>query len=245
MKNNNSIVTLKPILAGWASILVFSSCILILILNLTYYNSQARKTTNIELKVISLGYQLKSYSDYLTTEARKFSFNQNPRNLQNYLNETLINKNRYKIIQQLKSAKLNKQTSHYLVEAKRNSDLLTSTETRSMYLILSAYNTPLSLYPVSIKQYSPTPHEKNLSPQAKIKLARSILFDQKYVKIKETIMQPINKFQSDVIFKTKQQLKEERNLINILTFLLTLLSIINITLSTTLIWRYLRKYSIE
>lgn len=182
------------------------------------------------LEITTLGYQLKSVSNYLTSEARSFAATADPSHLINFWNEVDIQERREKAIQNLMLVDTNKDTSRLLILSKHNSDKLINTELRSMYLILTAYNIPISLFPQGVRAYQLTPYEEKLSRSEKILLAQKILFDKKYQNDKISIVNPINEFNSKTLKKLKEDLvqinREQAELLLVLKITLSILALL-------------------
>lgn len=88
--------------------------------------------------LIALGQQLADASDLLTNEVRAYAETEDITHLNNYWTEVLATRQRDAVIQTLENDQLPDEEAALLAQAKRCSDLLIDTETRSMYLILAA-----------------------------------------------------------------------------------------------------------
>ena len=88
--------------------------------------------------LIALGQQLADASDLLTNEVRAYAETEDITHLDNYWTEVLATRQRDEVIQTLENGHLPDGEAALLAQAKRCSDLLIDTETRSMHLILAA-----------------------------------------------------------------------------------------------------------
>lgn len=160
--------------------------------------------------LVALGQELADASDYLTDEVRKYAITGEIEHLKNYWDEVCVAQRRDTVIRTLEGFDLPEEESELLAQAKRNSDLLIDTETRSMKLMLLAQGQPVEvdeplgsyLERVQAAQLMPS----DTPPGADLReMARSILYDAAYEQAKDEIMTPITLFQQ----RTAERLARE------------------------------------
>lgn len=152
--------------------------------------------------LIALGQQLADASDYLTEEVRAYAETEDITHLGNYWDEVLSTKQRDTVIQTLEQYRLPEEEAELLAQAKRCSDLLIDTETRSMHLMLTAAGQsaadfpeePLHGYVSRVMETGLPESDTALSAAAQRETARRILYDAAYEQAKNEIMSPIEQF---------------------------------------------------
>ncbi len=152
--------------------------------------------------LIALGQQLADASDLLTNEVRAYAETEDITHLNNYWTEVLATRQRDAVIQTLENDQLPDEEAALLAQAKRCSDLLIDTETRSMHLILAAAgqnaddfpNEPLHRYVTRVTETPLSGADTVLSAAQKRETARQILYDAAYERAKYEIMSPIERF---------------------------------------------------
>ena len=152
--------------------------------------------------LIALGQQLADVSDLLTNEVRAYAETEDITHLDNYWTEVLATRQRDEVIQTLENGHLPDGEAALLAQAKRCSDLLIDTETRSMHLILAAAgqsaedfsDEPLHRYVARVTETSLSDADSALSVAQKRETARRILYDADYEQAKHEIMSPIERF---------------------------------------------------
>lgn len=157
-----------------------------------------------------LGQELADASDYLTDEVRKYAITGEIEHLKNYWDEVYVARRRDTVIRTLEGVALPEEESELLAQAKRNSDLLIDTETRSMKLMLLAQGEPVDadeplcsyLERVQAAQLDPSDTAAGIDLR---ETARSILYDEAYERAKDEIMTPITQFQQ----RTAERLAQE------------------------------------
>ena len=193
----------NPVTWLWHIIVLLIICCLALSLYLRNTTQSIYVSQKKQMELLSLGYELKSYSDYLTTQVRSFAVTNNPTYLKNYWDEVLIHKHRDHIIKTIETFSTNPQESQRLLTSKRYSDDLIQTEMRSMKLITSAYQIPDHSLPKPMQTYHLSHKDKNLSPTQKRKMAQSLLYDKGYTISKQRIMRPIETYNHNVSIQLK------------------------------------------
>ena len=163
--------------------------------------------------LIALGQQLADASDLLTNEVRAYAETEDITHLDNYWAEVLDTKQRDEVIQTLENDHLPDEEEALLAQAKRCSDLLIDTETRSMHLVLAAAgqsaedfsDEPLHSYVLRVTETPLSRADAALSAAQKRETARRILYDASYERAKYEIMTPIEQFRQ----KTSDRLAAE------------------------------------
>jgi methyl-accepting chemotaxis protein len=146
-----------------------------------------------ELK--QLGLTLQGASDFLTTEARAYAVTADDAHLRAYWNEIDVTKTRDKQVALLKKLGAPADELALVAKAKKNSDSLVDTESRSQRLVLEAKHEPASAMPAAIASFPLDAADERLSDQEKLATARRIMFDAKYAADKAIISAPITRFQ--------------------------------------------------
>ncbi|GAA3447326.1 methyl-accepting chemotaxis protein [Planomonospora venezuelensis] len=143
----------------------------------------------------SLGLQLQSASDHLTSEARMYAVTADRAHLDNYWNEINVTKTRDKALARLKQLGASQEELALVDQAKANSDALVKTESRSQRLVLEASGTAVADMPPAIAQTELDAADAALSPARKLQVARTIMFDATYAADKAIITGPMDEFQ--------------------------------------------------
>ena len=163
--------------------------------------------------LIALGQQLADASDLLTNEVRAYAETEDITHLNNYWTEVLATRQRDEVIETLENDPLPDEEAAHLAQAKRCSDLLIDTETRSMHLILAAAgqnaddfpDEPLHRYVTRVTETPLSGADAALSAAQKRETARQILYDAAYERAKYEIMSPIEQFRQ----QTSERLENE------------------------------------
>ncbi len=219
MAKINKILKFSAIL--WVSLMVLVITIgatLYWLTRLVTVNQTAAYTNKIE--IVTMGHLLSKTSDFLTSEIRSFSVNQDEQHLRQYWYEVDVAKQRDYAVAQLKLLGALDEEIALLAQSKRQSDALIDTETRAMKLILSAYGIEDNLMHPSIQAYRLSAADQSLTPTKKIAQAQTILFDQQYQLDKTKIMAPIAKFLKKTKQRSERELQAVQQKINIALWLL-------------------------
>ena len=126
--------------------------------------------------------------------------------MNNYWTEVLSTRRQDAVIQTLENDQLPDEEAALLAQAKRCSDLLIDTETRSMHLILAAAgqnaddfpDEPLHSYVTRVTETPLSGADTVLSAVQKRETARQILYDAAYERAKYEIMSPIEQFRQQI-----------------------------------------------
>ena len=156
--------------------------------------------------LIALGQQLADASDLLTNEVCAYAETEDITHLNNYWTEVLSTRQQDAVIQTLENDQLPDEEAALLAQAKRCSDLLIDTETRSMHLILAAAgqnaddfsDEPLHSYVTRVTGTPLSGADTVLSAVQKRETARQILYDAAYERAKYEIMSPIEQFRQQI-----------------------------------------------
>jgi methyl-accepting chemotaxis protein len=143
-----------------------------------------------------LGITLADASDLLTDEARKYAVTSDPAHLNAYWREIDVTKTRDRVLQRLRALGAKQDEFDLIALAKKNSDALVNTESRSQRLVLEAGRVAEAGMPAAIAGYELSPADTALSPAQKRRTAARIMFDRRYAADKAIIMAPIAKFQT-------------------------------------------------
>lgn len=176
-----------------------------------------------------LGNDLADTSDYLTKEARLFAVTHDISHLNNYWIEVRETKTRDYVIEMFEQSNLSEEEKGYLKAAKQYSDELIEVETLSMKLILLSdektsndfsYDARLADYVSDVLNYELPNTYRKLSRSAMASNAISILYDDNYENYKESIMSPIEFFQSIINAHLENEVKKALNGTGVATVLL-------------------------
>jgi CRISPR/Cas system CSM-associated protein Csm5 (group 7 of RAMP superfamily) len=221
----------------WLIILILSLLSLITLTLLSNTITQERKAHQNKVQVIALADSMRKFSYFLTSESRNFIVTGNVLHLQHYWHKIYTHKNRQILIIRLKDYPfVTQKDTNLLSLAKRNSELLSQTEMRAFKLVLTAYDVPKGLYIQPIKQIILMPKEKKLSPVDKIKLARSLLFNDAYELKQRKVMQPIDEFIHNIIETMRTKVDKIKQKSKLLLFLLGGLLTILILTIISIVW---------
>lgn len=185
------------------------------LVTVTQVNAYANK-----IEIVTMGHLLAKTSDFLTSEIRSFSVNQDEQHLRRYWYEVDVAKQRDYAVAQLKSLGALDEEIALLAQSKQQSDALIDTETRAMRLILSAYGIEKDLMHPSIEAYRLSAADQQLTPTQKIAQAQAILFDQQYQIDKAKIMTPISKFLDNTRQRAESELKAVQSKIDLALWLM-------------------------
>ena len=160
------LTSLLKILGAIAAFLCASTIVLLFL----YKSSVNEERVSIlrEAELQELGHKMAMASDLLTREVRSYAQFGNMDHYQNYWTEVNETKTRDKVIERLIELNVPQEALEYLETAKANSDALIQLETDAMIAVV----------------------------ERDFQLARQLLFGEAYTMAKESIMNPVGKFQS-------------------------------------------------
>jgi methyl-accepting chemotaxis protein len=173
-----------------------------------------------------LGIDLADASDYLTDEARKFAVTSDIKHLKNYWQEIEVTKTRDNVLTSLKELNAPQKELDLLALAKKNSDALVATETRSMRLMLEALGVSESSMHTAVAAWKLNSEDKALSAEKKMKVAREIMFDAQYDADKSIIMGPIADFQEMMNTRAAREVQTAQRKTQTATMILIVLSVL-------------------
>jgi len=191
-----------------------------------------------------LGIDLADASDYLTDEARKFAVTSNLKHLQNYWEEIEVTQTRDNVLITLKELNAPQTELDQIALAKKKSDALVATETRSMRLVLEALDISESSMHRPIAAWQLSPEDKKLSNEDKMKAARQIMFDAQYDADKSIIMNPIAQFQEMMNTRAAQEVQTTRHQTQTATMTLIILSFLIPIGMGTVLWSFQTQLSL-
>lgn len=201
--------TISALMLGiffFISILLASS---VLYMSSSLKDEQTAEERRTEFK--QLGIDLATASDYLTEEARKYAVTRNEIHMNKYWTEINVTKTRDHVISRLSELHSPSEEMALLAEAKKNSDALVETERHSMRLVLDALKVPERKMPPEVASFQLSAEDQRLSTEGKLAKARDIMFDEKYDSDKQSIMDPIAKFQKMMNARLEAELGIARN----------------------------------
>jgi methyl-accepting chemotaxis protein len=172
-------------------------------------DEQAAIDRQAEFKQLAL--DLGGASDLLTDQARMFSVTADRKHLDLYWQEINETKTRDKVIARLETLGAPKDLFELLATAKKNSDALVNTETRSMRLVLQASGAPETLMPGPVAQFKLSTEDAGLSNAAKMATASKIMFDDQYAQDKALIMEPVAQFQQQLTASAAVEVAKARD----------------------------------
>lgn len=153
------------------------------------------------------GQTLAAASDFLTDEARKYSVTADDAHLKAYWDEINVTQRRDKVLARLKELGATQEEFDLIAVAKKNSDALVNTETRSQWLVLSAKGVSADKMPPAIGGWKASAADQALNPEAKLATAREIMFDAQYEKDKAIIVAPVTEFQNKMNGRAAEDVK--------------------------------------
>ena len=212
----------------------FLACLLLFFVwsNIHQNSLLQRKSMHIN----TLGYEMKKYSDQLTSDARTFAVTNNVKSFEQYWDEIILFKNRERILSELQRLNPSNAQQKLLMIAKRKSDELMETELHSMKLVLLAYQLPTALYPEQLTRFIIPKNEIELTNNKKVLLAQQLLFDRHYAKMKAAIMAPITQYNTLVKQSLTTELSDSQTTLKWLLLTLTILIIITTTCAIGMLW---------
>ncbi|GIH78923.1 hypothetical protein Plo01_53520 [Planobispora longispora] len=127
------------------------------------------------------------------------------------------------------------QSFELLATAKKNSDALVNTETRSMRLVLEAIGVPQAQMPGPVAGYQLDAADAALDARAKTAKATEIMFDGQYGRDKALIMDPVAQFQQQLAEGAAGQVNDARaSTQRSITFMLVLGAVIPLAMALVL-----------
>ncbi len=147
--------------------------------------------------------QLKQASNYLTTQVRLFAITQNPDYMNRYFEEVLVNRNREKAADVLKTYMKESYAYLYLDEAYRYSTSLMRREYHAMRLVVDACNYIPGGDAACLEEVRLTDAEKAMTKQEKIQAAIDMVHSEGYQRYVDLI--------EDCIRSCLRRVTEERD----------------------------------
>lgn len=205
------------------SLVCFLLALIIIMASNRYMNSCIENEITAQrnrTELRQLGESLSEASDYLTDEARKYVITGDIKHLYNYWKDVLEVETRDKIINTLEGCNPPDSERKLLEQAKKYSDILINTETRSMKLMLLSqgkqpedFKTKGQIYGYveRVMKYDLSEEDKKLKADELSEKAREILYNEKYGRYKDLINSPINDFKERLnqrLDKTAEKSKE-------------------------------------
>jgi methyl-accepting chemotaxis protein len=194
-----------------------------------------------ELKQLAI--DLAAASDYLTDEARQFAVTGHLEHLQNYWHEIDMTQTRNRVLTRLKELEAPAKEVELLSLAKRNSDTLVATETRSMRLVLEAQQVPKSSMPLAVAAWQLSVEDSQLSPEEKKDVAIKIMFDAQYKANKRIIMEPIAEFQKLINARAADELEAAQHQADTATLVLAVMVFLILIGIGLILWFFQTQFS--
>ena len=184
-----------------------------------------------------MGTDLADASDYLTTEVRLFAVTHSIEHFYNYWKEINDTKTRDNVITQFEERDAPDNETAYLKEAKYYSDELVKIETYSMKMVLMSEHKDASSFPDDVKLQGYVQNVLNCELPDKYKAlndeemaakAIDILFNHTYDNYKDSIMNPIDTFQTLINTRLEQEVKSAKKGTAFATVLLAAATVITL-----------------
>ena len=184
-----------------------------------------------------MGTDLADASDYHTTEVRLFAVTHSIEHFYNYWKEINDTKTRDNVITQFEERDAPDNETAYLKEAKYYSDELVKIETYSMKMVLMSEHKDASSFPDDVKLQGYVRNVLNCELPDKYKAlndeemaakAIDILFNHTYDNYKDSIMNPIDTFQTLINTRLEQEVKSAKKGTAFATVLLAAATVITL-----------------
>ncbi len=151
---------------------------------------------------------LLSGSDYLTERVLSFAVTGDKSHVEQYFKEINENKRRDNALKILDLHFSNSDAYMHLKKALDRSNTLMKREFRSMRLVIEATGQDVSLYPPPLREYDLERQDRQLSNAEKSALAKSLLVDEDYNRVKEKIRAEVSKCIDLLIMETQRRQEE-------------------------------------
>ncbi|HNM77924.1 MAG TPA: methyl-accepting chemotaxis protein [Tepidiformaceae bacterium] len=191
----------------------------------------------------ALSIELNDASDFLTNKARQYAVTEDKKYLDEYWNEINVTKTRDKVVARLDELGATDQELGLIEAAKKNSDSLVATESRSMRLVLEATGVAEAQMPPAIAAFKLSPEDQKLDKTAKLATARVIMFDDKYEGAKVEIARPTQEFEKLLEARTTGDVNAARNSTKTAIMALVLLAFAVPAIAFAVLWTFHVKVS--
>ncbi len=156
------------------------------------------------------GFAVESTLKQLGTYSSEYLELHSFKHLNAYWDEIGTVRTRERVMESLRALSMPRDELDLLAEAKRNSDALVDTETRSMRLTLEAAGVPESSMPPQVAAYRLPLEDRILSSESKRLLAVRIMFDEEHDRAKKAITGPIDSFEGRMSARLGGQVEKAR-----------------------------------
>jgi len=164
---------------------------------------KVERTADRRAELRQLGIDQADSSKFLTNKVREFTVTRQQAPLDEYWGEINVKKTQAHVLARLKALHTPSSELALLALSHKNSAGLVITETRAMRLVLEAKGVAPSAMPPAVAAYRLSTADAALTPSAKIRLARSIVYDRTYQASVKKIMAPVTEFQRRVAARTQ------------------------------------------
>lgn len=228
LSNRKKGVSLKPIQifsAILALILAVGTCFALIKTHSNYYELSSATEQYHECEKSAS--DLRSGSEYLTTQVRLFSVTGDIRYLDNYFEELEVTRTRENAVEVIKKYFSDSNEYKYLKSALDDSDELVLRECYSMRLTAEGFGHDISALPAKIKAVELNVEDGELDEEGKKALAVSMVFDEVYENYKDKIDQNTSLCLDTILIHSRENQAESReNLFGMLVFQETLIVIL-------------------
>ena len=158
-------------------------------------------------------------SDYLTEQVLAFAVTGNKVYADHYFKEADENKRRDRALTSLEVQSGHNNAYAHLQKALDRSNMLMNREFRSMRLVIEASGQDASLYPAVLRDLVLDRHDRQLSDAEKLALARELLVDAEYSRVKEKIRSEVSQCIDVLIRETRTSQEESAGILHrVMTF---------------------------
>lgn len=236
----------RRIIYYWFMILFATIMLAVSIFTLWHNITVGRNMLSREAEFVRLGLQLGYASNLMSIAAQKYVITGNPRHLRNYWYEVDIAQQRPKAVAKLKILQAPENEMDLINQSKNNSDNLILREVRAMKLVQLAYGVPESAMHPAVRAYKLSAEERTLTPSEKINMGRKLVFNEKYEKYKNQVIDPLLEFQKVMKARVKIEKTQALRATNLNLTVTILLTIAITILILSIIWmRFLSLYPDE
>ena len=235
--------------------IIFLTVIITVSLTIIIFNAhktydEFRDATERYIECREAAEKIHTASDDLTAAVRGFVNTGERKYIDNYFKEAKEDKNREKALEAIKKYDSNQAHNDHLEAAVRYSMELMDVEYYAMRLVLEADEVPESSYHTEIKHTVLREEHKELSQDAKRKLARDMVYSSDYSSYKADIYSNISNYTTEILEGTQKDEENNKNLFEKfqsiqIILIIVLLGVLTLNVSFTSIFmiRPLRKSS--
>lgn len=167
--------------------------------NISEYNKQLIDLQDDHIDYIQVARYLRTGSDILTETARNYTVTGDYAHLQSYFKEVNEDRHREKGMSLLEELYPLAEATTKMSKAKNESDELMQNEIHALALVSLAKGYYDRDLPEPILYYAFEPYEESLSSEAKMEMARDIMFNSAYERVKQKIFDHTDEFVDEEI----------------------------------------------